>query len=1638
MNEQSIFAAAISKKTAEERRAFLDEACGDNAQLRAQMEELLAADAAAGSFFEHPPAGLEVTVDASLSGKDTVDNELSGSLPLLEPCDKPDRIGKLDHYEIIELVGQGGMGTVLRAFDTKLSRIVAVKVMAPELAANPTAVKRFLREAQTAAAVHHDHVVTIHAIDDSHRPPFIVMQFIEGLTLQQKIDKEGALELKQILRIGSQMAAGLAAAHRTGLIHRDVKPGNILLENGVERVKITDFGLARAADDVEMTKSGMIAGTPQYMSPEQAHGEQIDSRSDLFSLGSVLYTMCTGRPAFRADTTMGTLRRVCDDTPRPIHEVNAEIPVWLCEIIEKLLAKDPQQRFQSAQEVSDLLSQHLAHLQQPASCPLPPRVGPRTAPMQPSPEIALKSIGTMFAATGAMSLVMFLAVWSTPFAIWFLAGGIITLSFALLIVVGEDRMVQSRHARAWAMAAVILSLVPLNPFLLLCLPFTIWMLVAPRRATAATTFQRTGPRAASVPVVRKAKADVEGPASIAHIVLFGLGSFALFYFSSKMIMEMERLYLGWFEWPFLIATIILSSIMLLAWLAAQACLRRRRYSLAHCFQGIAAGALLLTIGNVVKFSASPIVRQYVNNEALLEVDRAEGLVHVVVHVKKGDQVVATIDTRSESLVSVPEGEYRLQVSDASWNSPVREDEDKYNYEYSVDLSPSSRFFHGGARHRVFAQLASVKKPRADAPLMTTVGIDGKDGWLKLFNGKDLTGWKPIPAQHWRVENGVIHGSGADAFLVTDVGDFEDFHLVVEYRINADGDSGVHFRIPAPVADRRGRWGYTVTGPEAEIGVRPKPGHRSGALTVKDPDQRILATAPQPPHGHYEWGRLEVIARKDHIQILVDGKLVTDYIDRERKFQKGHIALASWEGSSNKTAVEFRKVEIKKFRLPTVIARSSRVFNGKMTAGGDENIFAIAFPPHDDLVATGHFGGAVTIWNLKTGEQLKSFPAHTKTVCSIAFAPGDKLMATGSEDSAIRLWNTETWEEVGSLSGHTGWVNFLSFLKPENSLVSVGWDFRKGTDNSVRLWDIARRSEQNTIVESLGHNTQAALSPNQTLLAVANGAAGRVRLWDLAKKSIVHDFAGLPTQPISVAFSRDGTRVAAGYLGREPQQGEWNDPENAVVRMWEVQSGKLVQEFRGHVGPVIALEFSPNDRWLLSLASDRHDATGTFVRSRVRSIRIWEVASGGEITRIEPQSRLNVARWTPDGTAICSGLRLWDPASAAAEFPKSVVESSDKPPGAIQPFVVLPIQEGGVKSYPSLADAVAAAQSGDTIEIRGNGPFATAPVHVNRPLTIRAGAGFLPVLQRVPRRAGQPLSKHLISTSAALTLEGLELDRLGPHEEATMERAAVFVEGGTLRMTNCQLKTGSAHYLVWLRSVPDAQIQNCLLVGSPASVGIALAYCGSNDRLAIRNCIFSNVVRPVVLSQEQPKPGGSVRLGMTHNTFMRFPLTWHHGALRQLQVEAVGNIIADDASLVLRDIPRGTKWTESIQSLKWRGEQNCYPPGGPLVVVQDVPQEEFQGLQAWNRLWQEPEQESIVGAPLFEGNVVEPTAEVASWRLIEGSPGKGAGGDGKDMGADIDLVGPGAAYERWKIKAEYQEWLKQTGRALSGATADSPP
>jgi len=411
---EGIFVEALGKPSPEERRAFLDTACDGNPETRRRVEALLAAYDDAGSFLQH--AAGDWKNPPQLAGAATVDPH-GIPIGLLQPSDKPGCLGTIGPYEVQQFLGRGGMGIVLRALDPQLNRVVAIKVLAPELAVDVSSRRRFLREARAAAAVSHPHVVTIHAVAvDDDRLPYLVMECIVGRTLQQKIDQNGSLKLKEILRIGTQIAEGLAAAHKHGLVHRDIKPANVLLENGVERVKITDFGLARSVEDAAITRTGEVSGTPQYMSPEQALGQHVDHRSDLFSLGCVLYAMCAGRPPFRGDNVAVVVKRICDESPRPIGDFNSEIPGWLIQTIERLLAKDPAQRIQSAAEVAEVLSGQLAHAQQPQGTPLPPpparrvipnRLKDRLAPYLPGAASPAKPVSTAvlvcaFAAAAVM------------------------------------------------------------------------------------------------------------------------------------------------------------------------------------------------------------------------------------------------------------------------------------------------------------------------------------------------------------------------------------------------------------------------------------------------------------------------------------------------------------------------------------------------------------------------------------------------------------------------------------------------------------------------------------------------------------------------------------------------------------------------------------------------------------------------------------------------------------------------------------------------------------------------------------------------------------------------------------------------------------------------------------------------------------------------------------------------------------------------------------------------------------------------------------------------------------------------------------------------------------------------------------
>jgi eukaryotic-like serine/threonine-protein kinase len=322
-----------------------------------------------------------------LSGPEAYSSEVQGCSPhvnnlamdlaryvQLHPTDDPHRMGRIGSFEVMSVIGRGGMGIVFKAFDPALHRTVAIKVLDPMVARLESSRRRFARESRAMAAIVHEHIVPVYAVDEHRELPYIVMEYVPGGTLESRLANGTPMNAIEIVRTVLQIAQGLAAAHRVGVIHRDIKPSNILLDTGTERIRVADFGLAHELNAGKQTHSQSVIGTPLFMSPEQVRGELCDARSDLFSLGALMYNLCTGQSPFQAEQVYATLQKITSESPPiPLSAYRNDLPDWMDAMVNRLLQKDRGDRFQTAEELCEALEQELAALQSPATCEAPKR-----------------------------------------------------------------------------------------------------------------------------------------------------------------------------------------------------------------------------------------------------------------------------------------------------------------------------------------------------------------------------------------------------------------------------------------------------------------------------------------------------------------------------------------------------------------------------------------------------------------------------------------------------------------------------------------------------------------------------------------------------------------------------------------------------------------------------------------------------------------------------------------------------------------------------------------------------------------------------------------------------------------------------------------------------------------------------------------------------------------------------------------------------------------------------------------------------------------------------------------------------------------------------------------------------------------
>jgi len=825
----------------------------------------------------------------------------------LAPPQTADELGRLGDYRVLKVIGKGGMGVVFLAEDVHLQRSVALKVILPEIAQKPAARERFLREARASAKIEHDNIVAIYQVSEDRGVPFMAMPLLKGSSLEdflrQRARKQpGApLDLKEILKIGRETARGLAAAHERGLIHRDIKPANLWLDASAGgRVKILDFGLARpAAEEGHLTQAGTIVGTPSYMAPEQAQGYKVDSRADLFSLGVVLYRLCTGTLPFTGANALDILMALAVHKPSPPNTINLNLPQELSDLVMKLLEKAPNQRLGSAQEVVKTIQAMEKVLRGGVSMPELARIGPSGSqpfpiPLPPPPpdggEPTLMAAPRVAPPRAKPQRGMLLVA----ILLFVLIGGAVYLG--LSIFAGKDKGKGSPAPGKETKAESSLT----NSIGMKLVRIPAGKLVMGSPATEAGRNIDEDPHEVAITrpfmmgvhevTVGQYKAFVKDSGYRTEAETDG-GAFRLgeggvwtrdgrVYWQTPGFDQTDDHPVVCVSWN--------DAITFCDWLSKK---EGKKYALPteaqweYACRANSQGPYCF--GDDVK-ELDPYAWFGINSgmkpqKVGQKKPNAWGL-----HDMHGNAWEWTADWfafyqngAQEDPPGPTSGVCRVARGGSWFNAPqhVRSAVRK-----SRNL-PSDRDTNIGFRVVREADDAGPAPP-------TPVPIPAPK-WTPLFNNKNLAGWSIAGGGHgsWKVVNGTLTCTGQNGNLFSDR-DFDNFHLRIEAKING-GNSGLFFRtIPKPTGPLEG---YKV-----QINNTPGDSQKTGGLQALAPVTDNLV----PPD---VWFIMEVIAQGKRVRILVNGKQVVDYTETGNRRPKGRLGL---QQPNNKTAVFFGKIEIR--------------------------------------------------------------------------------------------------------------------------------------------------------------------------------------------------------------------------------------------------------------------------------------------------------------------------------------------------------------------------------------------------------------------------------------------------------------------------------------------------------------------------------------------------------------------------------------------------------------------------------------------------------------------------------------------------------------------------------------------------------
>jgi serine/threonine protein kinase len=1706
---EAIFFAA-QQKPPHERAAYLDEACGGDTELRRRVEQYLGAQEQIGSFLESPAVQRPLAGPKDATEAETPSDECK-SLSFLSPTERPDSLGRLGHYEILENIGQGGMGIVLRAFDEKLQRVVAIKVMSPELAATSPPRKRFLREARSAAQVRHEHVVDIHAVEDLPIP-YLVMEYVCGETLQQKLDRLGPLEVPEVLRLGQQIARGLAAAHEKGLIHRDIKPSNILLEKGAEeRVKITDFGLARAVADASLTQSGVIAGTPMYMAPEQTVGDSIDHRADLFSLGSVLYTMASGRPPFRATTSMATLKRVAEDQPRPIREIIPEVPQWLCDVIAKLHAKKPDERFQSAKEVAELLGQYLAHLENPTLVPMPrpiaPPVAPPTEEVRPGSSKGLTEIAPKVCSLPAAEGPPFEdSRRATRRHRWPIAGAILLALLGGLSLTEATGFTQLR-------ATVIRILTPDGT-----------LVVETNDPGVKVTIEGDGGlviTGAGLEEIRlrpgsyKVHADKGGKKLVLDRELVSI---------SKGGREIVRVKL---EVPPVAAKAAYGTFVVLA-----AGKERQFDTLAEAVLGASSGdtieirgngpfvsepvklgqsaltiragkgfrptltlsdkgvqaraALLYTDGALVlegiefllpgplKNELSPWFIGCSNDSKALHIANCRFVGEAAAYVECLLSYSPTIQVRNCEFLNA--GNLALwldpgytatchfhncvvagpQTLGINYHQGSGNDTSihlgnntlvcgngldiEFGQKTAVDPAKAIKPIRVEASRNIFNGLAvmqiypSATDDKLNQPAEAEARVKGLLGWHDRDNlyavssfiawhnrpphgPKTLTEWKKFWGKpdadaregQWRYVGGNLAARLASAPHKLTPDDFRLRPDSAGYQAGKDRkDLGADVDLVGPGAAYE-KWKKT---PEYQQWLKD-----TGQIRVespKEPGAFVLLGDKGTEVGKFDT-LAEAVKRAssgDTIEIRGNGPFFTDAIDVGK-------ALTVRAGAGYVPVIR---------PSPTAVKVDAALFefHGTLTLEGLE-IHHHGLPEKSDR--------GFTLRGILGGHGVPLYLTNCKLIVDNVGTASHALCCLSCARMEIRNclivsphYGTGLWNVAGSqcLIDNCLIVASDALLLSPDDTNSPGTKIRLNRNHLIGRHVLSVGGPGDALAKRLREKAGPAIVP-----ARIEFEENVVQCWrPLSLNSWTEKSPeGLPVEE-QRRFLADRIQWNEGanvYESADPFLLNLHVPATGLLKGLAGLNAYWRLKDTGTVQGALRMRGNPQDL----AAKSPEDITPDNFRLRPDSAGYRAGKDkkdlGADVDLVGPG--LAYERWkkTPE-------YQQWlkDTGQIRAELPRAEPLA----------FVLLGGKGVEIAKFDTLAEAVKKAVRGDTIEIRGNGPFTSGPIKTDGGRVIRAGFGFRPVI-KFANASGGPVEK-VLDVGGPLVLEGLELHWVGnqPFKGGTH----LVHSADALFVTNCSFRASSPalHACLGAPGQQRCEVRNCLFVNPPALVSLNSA----GKPVVMDNCLHVGSLG-LNLARTDHR--------LSRNTFVTIHQALHTGlpvseeALKRETlpwgtIEAAGNVfdastvwLFNDGAADAKEFKVGQVEALLPRVYAWAGQDNLYRArGGYAAWINGNYRPRWAGvrdLAGWKKLWKSPERGSLAGATRFAGgDLLKKLSDTPNlittddFRLRPDSAGYQAGKNKKDLGADVDLVGPGAAYEKWKKTPEYQQWLKDSGQS----------